>query len=141
MLDNRRDCSRAARNLPLEAYILSIEYWRILLIKSFRQSPSSLLSKRHDCLTFYRPLLLVPPRLQIELQKNNSRSDYKRESIRQHDGQHAYLGMYRLLKTLVIVLPIVLPPPACILLASASSRADCVTEASAGGGEPRQGLG
>lgn len=41
----------------------------------------------------------------------------------------SYFGKYRLLKTLLIVLPIVLPP--CILLAKASSRADCVTDASA----------
>lgn len=40
----------------------------------------------------------------------------------------SYLGRYRLLKTLLIVLPIVFPP--CILLASASSKADWVTEAS-----------
>ena len=41
------------------------------------------------------------------------------------------LGKYRLLKAWLIVL-ILLPivPPSCMLLASASSRADCVTEAS-----------
>lgn len=33
-----------------------------------------------------------------------------------------YLGKYRLLNTLLIVLPIVFPP--CILLAKASSKAD-----------------
>lgn len=44
-------------------------------------------------------------------------------------GLASYLGRYRLLKTLLIVLPIVFPP--CILLASASSKADWVTEASA----------
>lgn len=40
-----------------------------------------------------------------------------------------HLGRYRLLNTLLMVLPMV--PPPCILLARASSRADCVTEASA----------
>lgn len=39
-------------------------------------------------------------------------------------------GRYRLLNTLLIVLMRLPMPPSCILLAKASSNADCVTEAS-----------